>query len=484
MNIIKKYQALPVQVRASGWFLICAFLQKGISVLTTPIFTRILSTAEYGQYSVFNSWLGIITIIVTLNLHAGVYTTGLVKFSNERAKYSSSLQGLTLTLCLFWSGVYWCAHTFWNSVFGLTTVQMSAMLLLIWTSAVFLFWATEQRVDYKYRKLVIVTLLVSFAKPVLGIILVLNADDKVTARIIGLLIVELIGYTWAFVDQMSKGRVYYSKSIWLYALKFNIPLIPHYLSTVVLNNSDRIMISNMVGSDEAGIYSLAYSLSLIMTLFNTAIQQTMIPWMYQKIHDQKGQEIKKVAYPAMMLIAGLNLLLIMLAPEVVRIFAPSSYYDAIYVIPPVAMSVFFLYVYNVFVPFEFYFEKTKYIAVSSVAAAALNLLLNYIFIGIFGYKAAGYTTLACYILLAAFHYMFMKKVCRDNLTNPKVFELRVIVLISIIFMAIGFVFMALYSIAIARYLLAGVCVVVLIIKRKYIMQLIRKMLALRKKSTD
>ena len=96
-GLLKKYRGIPVQVKASFWFLICAFLQKGISMLTTPIFTRLLSTAEYGQYNVFNSWLSIVTIFVSLDLAAGVYTQGLIKFEPERKVYSSSLQGLTTT---------------------------------------------------------------------------------------------------------------------------------------------------------------------------------------------------------------------------------------------------------------------------------------------------------------------------------------------------------------------------------------------------
>ena len=138
---MNKYKSLPVQVRASFWFLICAFLQRGISTITTPIFTRLLSTAEYGQYSVFNSWLGIITVLVTLNLYSGVYTQGLVKFDNQRKKYSSSLQGLVFTLTCVWTVVYALFYEFWNSVFSLTTVQMLAMLVMIWATAAFKFWS-------------------------------------------------------------------------------------------------------------------------------------------------------------------------------------------------------------------------------------------------------------------------------------------------------------------------------------------------------
>lgn len=61
---LRKYKSLPVQVRASFWFLICSFLQKGIQVISTPIITRLLTTTEFGQYSVFDSWLKILTIFI------------------------------------------------------------------------------------------------------------------------------------------------------------------------------------------------------------------------------------------------------------------------------------------------------------------------------------------------------------------------------------------------------------------------------------
>ena len=41
-KLVKKYTDLPIQVKASMWFFVCAFLQKGISFITTPIFTRLL----------------------------------------------------------------------------------------------------------------------------------------------------------------------------------------------------------------------------------------------------------------------------------------------------------------------------------------------------------------------------------------------------------------------------------------------------------
>ena len=256
-NIVAKYKKMPVQVKASVWFLICSFLQKGISTITTPIFTRLLSTEEYGQYSVFNSWLSIVTIFVTLNLFYGVYTQGLVKFSNERDVFSSSLLGLTTSLTVVWTAIYLCFHNFWNNIFSLTTVQMLSMLVMIWASAAFNFWAAEQRVLYKYKVLVIVTLLVSFAKPLIGMLFVINSEDKATARILGLVLGEIIGYTALYVTQMKKGKVFFSKRFWKYSLMYSLPLIPHYLSQTVLNSADRIIIKDICSDGEAGIYSLS-----------------------------------------------------------------------------------------------------------------------------------------------------------------------------------------------------------------------------------
>ena len=90
--LLKKYSDLPVQIRASFWFLICGFLQKGVSVITTPIFTRLLTTNEYGQYNIFNSWLGILSVFITLQLFSGSFTQGMVKYKELKIKYASSLQ--------------------------------------------------------------------------------------------------------------------------------------------------------------------------------------------------------------------------------------------------------------------------------------------------------------------------------------------------------------------------------------------------------
>lgn len=484
VKIVQKYKDLPIQVKASLCFFVCSFLQKGISFITTPIFTRLLSTSEYGKYSIFSSWQGVLSVIVTLHLSHGVYTRGLVKFEKEKEVFSSSLQGLTLTLVSVWLLFYLVFQKWINSFVGLATNQFVMMFLIIWASSVFYFWSTKQRVELKYQTLVLVTIAVSIAKPVLGILLVRSAEDKVTARIFGLTLVEILAFTPLFFLQMRRGKCFYNAGYWKHAIKFNLPLIPHYLSQTVLSSMDRIMVGRMVDNSTAGIYSLAYSISMIMTMFNSALFQTYEPWLYKKIHRNEIESISKAVYPSFLLIAIVNLLLIAFAPEVVAIFAPPAYHDAIYVIPPVAMSVFFMFAYPFFAVFEFYFEKTKWIAAASVAGAVLNIILNFIFIRIFGYYAAGYTTLVCYIIYAASHYMFMRKICKNHLNNRQPYNMKIFILLSFVFIAVGFIILLTYSYPYVRYGFIICIVVESICFRKKLINTVQKILNIRKESKD
>jgi len=482
-KIIIKYKNLPVQVKASFWFLNCAFLQKGISVITTPVFTRLLNTEEYGNYSIWNSWLGIVTVFVSLNLYYGVYTSGMVRYDNDRKNFVVSLESLNFLLCAIWLVFYLITKRFWNDILSITTNQIVAMLLMIWTTSIFNFWSAKQRVEYKYRSLVVLTLIMSLAKPVLGIILIKASTDKVSARIFGLCVVELLLCVPILIKQIKDYHQIFNTKYWRYALTFNIPLIPHYLSQVVLNSSDRIMIGKMVGSAEAGVYNLAYSISLIMAMFNTALMQTIEPWMYKKLKEGRAKDITIIAYASFAFVALLNLLLILFAPEIVSFFAPKTYQGATWLIPPIAMSVYFMFQYTFFAVVEFYYKETKYISIATVIGALINLISNYIFIKMFGYHAAAFTTLGCYILYTIFHYIFMKKLCRQNL-GYEIYNTRLIFWTSIGFLVVGFVCMTLYENSILRYAIIAFFAFLISIFREKIFKIIRTMLSAREEAKN
>ena len=464
-----KYLSTPIQVRASFWFLFCTVLHRALTIITTPLFTRLLSTDEYGTYSVFNSWMAIAACFVTMYIYSGVYMQAIVKFEDEKKQYTSSMQGLSLTLSIIWFGIYLFFSGPINGYSSLSTSQMTAMFIVMWAQSVFGYWSAEQRVDFKYRNLVIITLLQTILQPLLCVLFINTFPNKVDGAVWGVAISNIICFTSLFIKHILDGKVFFSGKIWKYTLSLAIPLIPHYISSVILNGADRIMIQQMVGTSEAGIYSVAYTVSSCGVLINQGLLQTITPWMYRKIKDNRTDEIKRIAYPALIAIGVINIIILLLAPEIISIFAPNSYYDAIWVMPPVVLSIYFKFLYSLFSVFEFYYEKTKYISIATGVGAVLNILLNYFFIKLFGYYAAGYTTLVCYIVFGLMHYYFMTKICRQYLNNKTVYEKKEIIGITIGFLIIGFMFMLTYHNTMIRYIVFACIMVIALIKRKFIL---------------
>lgn len=478
--IVESYKNSSKYVKASVWFALCMFLQKGIGTITTPVFTRLMSTDEYGQFCVFSSWLGIATVFVTLNLYFGVFTSGLIRYEHDRDRFSSSMHGLLTFMVCVWGIVYCIGFEFWNELLSLSTEEMIMMFLLIWSASVFQLWGARQRALFNYKKLVVITLIVSVATSILGVCLVSIADDKVLARIVGMVAGSFFVYAWVFSSDVVRGKCVFSAYYWKYAIFMAVPLIPHYLSAVILVSADRIMIAKMISESAAGIYSLGYSVSQVMTIANTAILQALEPWIYKNIKDLKFGDIENIAYRAFVFIALLNVIFIAFAPEAVALFAPQDYYDAIWVIPPVVMSIYFTFLYGFFASYEFYFKKTYFISIATVIGAVVNIGLNYICLERFGYYAAGYTTLLCYIIFACMHYVFMNRVCHKYLSNFKPYNGKKIIAITSVFLIVGGVFLLTYENFLFRYGLITMLMVIIFYKRVAIKNNFHSILSIKK----
>lgn len=474
-KLINYYKNIQAPVKASLWFLICGFLQKGISMLTTPLFTRIMTEAEYGRFSVYNTWVGLIQIVASLNLAAGVYIRGLVKNEKDQDRFSSAMLGLSTTCILVWCGIYALFHETVNRWLGMSTLLMIAMFIQIWTHSTYHFWTNRERGAYRYKKLVALTLVYVILRPLLGMICVLCADktNQAEARILTTVLVDVVLFSMLFISMMRKGRKFYHKEYWHYALKFNIPLVPHYLSQIVLNQSDRLMINSLCGPAEAAYYSVAYSIAMVLEILNNSVAATMNPWIYRALQDKEYKKIGKLSCYVIGLIAVLNLAVVLCAPEMMKVLAPNSYQAALWVIPPVTVSVFFSFLYTLFVAVEYHFEKTHYVTIATIIGAVLNIVLNALLIPVFGFVAAGYTTLACFILYAFAHYYFMRKVIKQYLSGVEIYNVRIIFLIGAALLIGSGVIMLLYKTVAIRYGLLLLILIALLWKRKMLAGLVQ-----------
>lgn len=468
-----KYTNMSIQAKAAIWFAICNIFQKGISFITVPLFTRLLTPEQYGTYSLYLSWLQILTIITSLYLYQGVFNNGMTKFAKDRDAYISSMQGLTLTITIIVFVFYMITHKLWNELLGLTPIFMVMMFIEMSVTPALNFWSGKQRFEFRYKRLVAVTLAKSISNPILGLIMVLLAQQKDVARVVSVVITEVIFCGFIMVYQFIRGKKFIDLNYWKYALGLAVPLLPHYLSGMILNQGDRVMIDHMVGKSEVAFYSVAYNIGLLVQIFTHAINNSFIPWMYLKIKENDYLSIRRIVNILLLIIAIIGICLMMCSPELVFILGSEKYASAVYVISPVAASVFFIFLYNVLAIPQFYFERTKFLAISSFTSAILNIVLNYIFIKMFGFIAAGYTTLACYVFYSFGHYIVSKHVLKEYLHEVELYDKYFILALSIFIIIIGVGCNFIFKFWYIRYGLLVLILIATYIKRSEIINMIK-----------
>ena len=473
MKLRDKYNNMAIQAKASIWYTICNFFQKGISFIVVPIYIRLLTTAEYGQWTVFQSWRDILIIFASLNLYAGVYTKTLVDNKDDRDRYTSSMQGLGTLVTLGLLLIYFFTHEWCNRALGLNTPLMLLLFLYFIVYPAFSFWGTRQRVENRYRPMVAVTVVVSILTPVVSLLLLRHTQLRTEALILGYLAVQcgvgLIFYVYHFW----KGRCFFDAGYWRYALKFNIPLIPHYLSLIVLGQSDRIMIKYFCGESDAGIYGFAYQIASVMSIFLSAVNGARVPWAYEQLRSGVYSSLRKVSNALCVMMGAITLMAALLSPDIIRIIGTADYALATYVIPVVALGVYFTYCYDMFSTVEFYYGETRYVMAASVAGAVLNLILNAVFIPAFGFIAAAYTTLVSYMAFMVMHYIFMHRVMKKQGIEGEIYDIRFTVLFSCALSALVYVCILTYRNDLIRYLLIAALVAGAVVSRDRIMRLAR-----------
>ena len=474
MNLVARYKELSVPKKASLWYLVSNILQKGISFFVVPFYVRILSASEYGHVMMFFSWYGILLIFVTLNLYCGVYTKAMVDYYQDRDRYTSCMQGLTTILTLLWFVLYLFFCDKWNELLETDNITSYLLFVCFLTSPSVTFWSVRQRVENKYRQMVYLTVAKSICTPLLCILLLLYTDLRSFAMIWGMLIIESVFGLYFYIAQFVKGKCFYHRFYWLHALKFNIPLIPHYLSLVILWQVDRILVGNICGKDKAGIYSLATQVSMIMSVVTSAINNALVPWLYEQYRVKNYNGVRKASNELCMLMGTITFIVMLITPEILHIIGTEEYMDAMWIVSPIVLGTYLSFCYGLFVNISFYYSKTKYVALATMVGAGLSVILNLVLLPKFGFISAGYTSLTCYFVFLLLHYGFMVKICHSELSGISFYDDRFIWLSCLTLFIIMFLSLILYNMSfVYRYVILLIILCIFMKKKEMLKSYIK-----------
>lgn len=472
-QIIKgKYKNVSLPMKASFWFIVSNIFLKGISFITMPIFTRILTPSDYGVMSLYQSWISLFSIFMTLTVWGGYFSVGMVKYLESQAKLISVSQGIGVSVSAVWILLLLIFRKFVVTLLGMSDLLLFFLCIEVLVTIPFNLWSTAQKFTYKYKTLILIIVINSILNPAIGYLAVVNSEHKVEARIISSLMIQLILGVIFFIYNLSIGKVFFEKKLWKIIIKFDLVLIPHYLALQLLSHSDRIMIDKLCGNSKNGLYSIAYTFAMLLSLITNGVESSVTPYMYKLLRDKENKKLPNFILILSLIVGILSLLMILVLPTIIRFMLPDSYLECIDLLPTLLGGVFFMFFYPMFASIEFFYGENKYVTIASFFTSFLNIIINYFFIKLFDYRGAAYSTLLCYVFLTLFHFFFMRKVLKKNHSEDFFKGYLIICYISVYILLIVLIQCCYFNITF-RIIMLFTLILIVFLLRKTIMDILK-----------
>lgn len=444
-----------ILLRTSFWYTISGFLSKGIVFLMLPFYVRFLTKAEYGDYSNLLSWINLISPVVIMNLQLFI-----MKIQNsEKEELPKYLINSYYASILVLIAIMVPVMAFRQEFMEITQLsEFSLIVIFAYSLLVPIFYLYQGflRAVFKLKEYVVVNILIALISAALSLLVLIMLGEE--QRFVGFVLAQTIPImvfsvyylikTLLLEKRPSKGHLRKSLSI-------GLPMIPHLLGIAILGKIDRIMITAMIGAEATADYSVANNLALIISTLSIALNNAYVPWQTKQLADKNYASIKKPIYLQILILMFITLGISVLAPEFMVIWAGEKYANVVNILPPLLISVLYTHIYTIFYNIEVFYESKKMIIYSSIAAAIFNVITNYIFINIYGYEAAAFTTLASNLLLVILHYLAVKKIGKQDILPVK--KIFVLILISIL---IIYPMILLYSMPLFKYVILLLAIIV------------------------
>lgn len=402
-------------------YFIATLFNKGIGFVTVPIFSRILSTSDYGTITTFNSWVSMASVVMSLALYMSIRASFIDFSEKERPKFLSVV--ITFTCMIFVISMI-------IGALAIIMIPNNVNIALVFLCLVQSFglalvndysYYLMMRYEYKARTaLMVLPGLISVIISIIVILFVID-DHLYLGRIVPTTIVHAIVAVIVLIAVFSKAKPQLNFKYLKYGLIISLPLVLHSIALQILSQSDRVMITSLRNAAETGIYSLVYNLGMISTVITSSLDGIWIPWFTEKLKNRKIKEINTLVMDYVHLMTYAMVGLILVSVEVLKIFADHRYWVGVNIIPPIVLANYIIFMYTLYVNIEHFHKKTPYITVNTLIAAAINLGLNFIFIPKYGYVAAAYTTLVAYIIAFILHARYAKKI------EPELYPLKMFI---------------------------------------------------------
>lgn len=402
---------------------------KFIGFFLLPFYTSLLSAKEYGIVDLLNTFVALIIPIAFLQIDQAVFRFLIDARNNkkEETKIISTIFFTIIIQLLIYMFIYLIFGRFIHNEYK---HFLLLNVIVIMSSSVLLQISRGMGDNLTYS---IGSLISGLGTIIFNVIFIsemeLGADGMLLATLIANIIcsifvfLKLKLYIFIKISFFCKNKL---KEI----LKYSVPLIPNQLSWWVINTSDRVIITSILGITLNGIYSAANKISsMLITIFNI-FNMTWSESAALHFKDSDNSEyFSKIMNMIINFFTYICLIIISTMPFIFKyLITGEEYSDAYFQIPILLLSTIFSIVVSLFGSIYVALKKTKEIAKTSFYAAIINILINFILIKYIGLYAASLSTFISYLAMAIYRYCDIKKYIKIKLEKK---DLLINIFISI-----------------------------------------------------
>lgn len=396
--------------RVAFFNILSTVLLRGISIFTAPLFTRLLGDSGYGVTQIYNTWVAVIAIVFTLQTQ-GTLVNARVEYSLEdQRKYQSSAMGMSVLLYLCCSAV---VLIFINPLADLLKLnKLLIMLMLVQAFGTYCvnFLNTRNVYEFKAGWNMIMSLGVTLMSLVLSLVMVLRLPEEINyygrigaiAATYGIIGIPICVYI------LSGGRKLYDRDYWKFCFALAIPSVFYNLSDLILGQSDKVMIQQMLGEAQLGRYGAALNFGGIMFTIFVALNNSWCPFFFEEMKENQRDKMLAKTCNFLELFTVLSCGFILLAPEVYRVYVDQRFWESTMLIPLFVTSHYINFLCTFPVNYEYYHKKTKVVAAVTIFCSLVNIGLNYVLIRRIGMAGAALATALSHGLQLTLHHGYTR----------------------------------------------------------------------------
>jgi len=382
-------------------------LVKASVFITIPIYTRIFAPQDYGVLSYIFASVGLFSVFLSLGAES-VFTRFYweAKTAKERKIFAStwfsflSLWSVGIVLfCLPFRGFF----LQWS--FG-TSKYATMLALAILTVPVSLLNSLCGQVLRNQERPGLFSVL-NFFSTLLNVGVSLYAVVILRLGLLGIFAGGLIAACIMLPVRLWTARhllaPVFSKHVLGNMLAFGVPLVPMSMAYWIFGLSDRMILGKLSSLDQVGLYAIAYSLSSILFLINSAVGLAWAPLamqMYEKDRENAPVIIGQFMTYLLVVFGLLSVVITTFALEAIMLLTTPAFYPAASAVGPLTLGFSALATTQVTALGISLTKKTKFFPVLAWSAALINLCLNILFIPRWGMLAASWTTAISYSFLS------------------------------------------------------------------------------------